>query len=167
MTPAPDLPPDALPMEAAARLLGIGPERLRQLAKMGYIAKVARGHTTATSAVQGYIRFLKDEARRSPSSTAASRSHNAKAELITASTARRRAELIDLAEAEHVIERITRTAVSRLRKAPVDKTLSPATRKVLSTEISAACRAIEAAKVKALAALSTGDLSEIGGGRDE
>ena len=166
MTTPADLPPDALPMEAAARLLGIGPERLRQLAKMGYVAKVARGHTTATSAVQGYARFLKAEARKTPASTAASRSHEAKAALIAASTERRRAELIDLAEAEAVIERIARTAVSRLRKAPVDKGLTPATRKVLSTEISAACRAIEAAKVRALAALSTGDLRDLGGGDD-
>lgn len=166
MTTPADLPPDALPMEAAARLLGIGPERLRQLAKMGYVAKVARGHTTATAAVSGYVRFLRDEARRSPSSTAASRSHNAKAELITAATARRRAELIPLDEAESVIERIARTAVTRLRKTSLDLALSPATRKALTSEITGAVRAIEAAKGRALAALSTGDLRDLGGGDD-
>lgn len=164
MTAPADLPPDAITTEAAARLLGLGPERVRQLVKQGYVVKIGRGMTTATSAVQGYCKFLRDEARRSPASTAATRSHDAKAALIEASTARRRAELIDLASAEHVVNRIARTAVTRLRKAPMDKGLTPSTRKVLSTEINAACRAIEAARDRALAALNTGDLRDLGGG---
>ena len=163
----PDLPPDALPMDAAARLLGIGPERLRQLCKLGYVARVARGHTTATSAVSGYIAFLKAEARKSPASNAASRSHNSKAALIEASTARRRAELIDLSEAEAVVTRIARTAITRLRRVPVGAKLTGSTKTTLAAEIGAAIEAIEAAKVRALAALSTGDFAEINGGRDD
>lgn len=162
-----DLPPDAISTEAAARLLGLGPERVRQLIKQGFIPKIARGHTTIGGAISGYIAFLKAEARKTPASTAASRSHNAKASLITASTERRRAELIDLSEAEHVIERIARTAVTRLRKAPMDKGLTPSTRKVMAAEIAAACRAIERAHDLALAAINSGDFAEINGGRDE
>lgn len=167
MTAPPDLPPDALPMAAAAKLLGLGEERLRQLVKMGYVTKIARGHTTATSAVQGYCRFLRDEARRSPASTAASRSHSAKADLIAASTARRKAELIPLDEAESVVQRIARTACARLRRVPVGAKLTGSTKTTLATEIGAAIEAIEQARDRALAALNTGDFSEISGGRDE
>lgn len=167
MAAPPDLPSDALPMDAAARLLGIGPERLRQLCKLGYVAKIARGHTTATSAVQGYCKFLRDEARRSPASSAASRSHDAKAALITASTARRRGELIDLPEAEAVVTRIARTAITRLRRVPGSAKLNGATASALATEIAEAVKAIEAARDRALAALNTGDFSEISGGRDD
>ncbi|PYF12986.1 hypothetical protein C8J30_101371 [Rhodobacter viridis] len=166
-TPAPDLPPDALPMAAAAKLLGLGEERLRQLVKAGYVTRVGRGTTTATAAVSGYVRFLRDEARKSPASTAASRSHNAKASLIEASTARRRAELVDLTEAEHVVTRIASTAIARLRKTPIDRALSASTRKTMTSEISGAIKAIERARDRALAALNTGDFSEISGGRDE
>lgn len=161
------LPPDEISTAQAGVLLGLSQERIRQLCASGYIARHRKGFTTATAAVQGYIRFLKAEARKTPASTAASRSHAAKASLIEASTARRRAELIDLSEAEHVIARIASTAISRLRKTPSDKALSASTRKVMAAEIAAACRAIEKARDRALAALNTGDFSEIGGGRDE
>ena len=137
-----DLPSDAISTEAAARLLGLGSERVRQLAKMGYLPRIARGYTTVGGAVQGYIRFLKDEARRSPASTAASRSHDAKAALIEASTARRRAEMIDLPEAERVIERIARTACTRLRRVPGSARLTGQTRTTLATEIAEAVKAI-------------------------
>jgi len=162
-----DLPPDALPTTAAARLLGLGEERVRQLAKQGYIPKIARGHTTVGGAISGYIRFLKAEARKTPASTAASRSHNAKAELIAASTARRRAELISLDEAESVINRIAVTAITRLRRVPGSARLTGATRTTLAQETDAAIAAIERARDRALAAINTGDFSEISGGRDE
>lgn len=161
------LPSDAIPLAAAAKLLGLSEERVRQLVKAGYVVRIGRGMTTATSAVQGYCRFLKDEARKTPASTAASRSHDAKAALIAASTARRRAELIELSSAETVIERIARTAVSRLRKVPTSARLTGSTKTTLATEIGAAIEAIEAAKVRALAALTTGDFAEINGGRDD
>ena len=164
--PAP-LPSDAIPTEAAAKLLGLGPERIRQLMKSGFIPKIARGHTTVGGAISGYIAFLKAQARKSPASTAASRSHNAKADLICASTARRKAELIPLDEAESVVNRIARTACARLRRVPVGAKLTGSTKTTLATEIGAAIEAIEQARDRALAALNTGDFSEISGGRDE
>ena len=59
MTAPADLPSDAIPLAAAAKLLGLSEERLRQLAKMGYLPRIARGYTTIGGAIQGYIRFLR------------------------------------------------------------------------------------------------------------
>lgn len=167
MTAPADLPSDAISTEAAARLLGLGQERVRQLTKAGYVPRIARGHTTIAGAVQGYIRFLKDEARKTPASTAATRSHNSKAALIEASTARRRAELIDLPEAERVIERIARTAITRLRRVPGSAKLTGTTASALTAEIAVAVKAIEQARDRALAALTTGDMRDLGGGADD
>lgn len=167
MTAPADLPSDAIPLAAAAKLLGLSEERVRQLIKAGYVVRIGRGMTTATSAIQGYIAFLKAEAHRNPASTAASRSHDAKAALIEASTARRKSELIDLASAEAVIERIARTAVSRLRKVPTSARLTGGTKATLEDEIGAAVKAIEAARDRALAALTTGDMRDLGGGADD
>ena len=87
--------------------------------------------------------------------------------MIAASTARRKAELIDLSEAEAVINRISRTAITRLRKVPTSARLTGTTRTTLAAELGAAIEAIEAARDRALAALNTGDFSEISGGRDD
>lgn len=51
---------NTIPIEVAARLLMIGPERVRQLIKSGHIERASHGKTTLVSAVQGYIKFLKE-----------------------------------------------------------------------------------------------------------
>lgn len=57
----------------AARLLMLSDERIRQLVKDGYIPRVAQGRFNLVAVVQGYIRFLKDEERRSSKSAADNR----------------------------------------------------------------------------------------------
>ena len=58
----------------AARLLMISDERVRQLQKQGYIPRAPkRGVVPLVGAVQGYLRYLKDEERQSSKSAAASR----------------------------------------------------------------------------------------------
>jgi hypothetical protein len=51
-------------IEVAAKLLMVTPEWVRRLTKDGWIAKTERGRYRVVDVVQGYIRFLKDEARR-------------------------------------------------------------------------------------------------------
>ena len=51
-------------IDVAAKLLTVTPEWVRQLTKDGWIAKTNRGRYRVVDVVQGYIRFLKDEARR-------------------------------------------------------------------------------------------------------
>jgi predicted transcriptional regulator of viral defense system len=51
-------------IDVAAKLLMVTPEWIRRLSKDGWIAKTERGRYRVVDVVQGYIRFLKDEARR-------------------------------------------------------------------------------------------------------
>lgn len=60
-----------IPIGQAARLLMISEERIRQLQKQGYIPKAdKRGVVQLVGAVQGYLRYLKDDERRSAKSAA-------------------------------------------------------------------------------------------------
>ena len=90
---------DQITIEVAARLLMLSGERVRQLVKAGYIPLPTRGRTTIVGAVQGYIRFLKDEARKNTKSEAASRAVDARAREIDLKIAERRRELIPLTDA--------------------------------------------------------------------
>ncbi len=90
---------DLITLEVAGRLLMISPERIRQLSKAGYIAIPKRGFTTIVSAVQGYIRFLKEDARKESKSAAASRAVDARAAEIELRIAERKRELIPLEDA--------------------------------------------------------------------
>lgn len=85
---------DLITVEVAARLLMLSGERIRQLSKAGYIPMPVRGKTTIVGAVQGYIRFLKDDARKNTKSEAASRAVDARAEEIQLKIAERKRELI-------------------------------------------------------------------------
>lgn len=85
---------DLITLEVASRLLMIGPERIRQLSKAGYIPIPKRGFTTIVGAVQGYIRFLKEDARKETRSAAASRAVDARADEIQLKIAERKRELI-------------------------------------------------------------------------
>lgn len=85
---------DQITFEVAGRLLMIGPERIRQLIKAGYIVRTKPGYTTVVSAVQGYIRFLKDDARQNTKSAAASRAVDARAQEIELRIKERTRELI-------------------------------------------------------------------------
>jgi hypothetical protein len=91
---------DMITLEVAGRLLMIGPERVRQLIKAGYIQRPKPGFTTVVSAVQGYIRFLKDDARQNTKSAAASRAVDARAAEIELRIAERKREVIPREDAE-------------------------------------------------------------------
>ena len=60
-----------IPIGQAARLLMISEERIRPLQKQGYVPKAdKRGVVQLVGAVQGYLRYLKDDERRSAKSAA-------------------------------------------------------------------------------------------------
>ncbi len=95
---------DLITLEVAGRLLMIGPERVRQLIKAGYIARPKPGYTTVISAVQGYIRFLKDEDRKNTKSHAASEAVQARANEINLRIAERRRDLIPQEDANLALD---------------------------------------------------------------
>lgn len=83
----------------AARLLMLSDERIRQLVKDGYIPRVAQGRFNLVTVVQGYIRFLKDDGRRSSKSAADNRVRDARAAEIERRMAREDRDIIMLDEA--------------------------------------------------------------------
>lgn len=91
-------------IEQAARLLMITAERIRQLAKEGYIPKPIRGLVPLVGTVQGYIRFLKDEERRASKSASAARLHDARTRETELRIAERDHRLIDLEEHDAVFD---------------------------------------------------------------
>lgn len=91
---------DLITIDVAARLLMMTPQRVNQLVSAGYIQRPKRGFTTIVSAVQGYIRFLKDDARKNTKSEAASRATDARAEEIQLRVAERKRLLIPREDAE-------------------------------------------------------------------
>lgn len=84
-----------------AVMLGISAERVRQLAADGVIAKVARDKFDIERSVQGYIRFLHDEAQRR-SNPAKDRFMQAKCAAVEGRIARLIEQLIDVEDVEAV-----------------------------------------------------------------
>jgi phage terminase Nu1 subunit (DNA packaging protein) len=119
----PDIPPHNLRMpgagdptrgppltsDQAARLIMKSSERIRQLAKLGWIAYEGTGQDRRyrmLDVVQGYIRFRDDEDRRSSKSAAHSRITDARSREVELRNAQREGRLIELEEALGVIEAI-------------------------------------------------------------
>lgn len=95
---------DLITLDVAGRLLMIGPERIRQLNKAGYVPIPKRGFTTIVGAVQGYIRFLKDEDRKATQTGAAERARDARAREIEQKIAERDRRLIPIEDAEFAMD---------------------------------------------------------------
>lgn len=91
---------DLITLDVAGRLLMIGPERIRQLNRQGYIPIPKRGFTTIVGAVQGYIRFIKDEDRKATATGALERAREAKARETEQKIAERDRRLIPIEDAE-------------------------------------------------------------------
>src|SRR6266540_4102737 len=65
--------------EQAAKLLMVSPAWVRRLAKDGWISKVDGRHFRLVDVVQGHIRFMRDEKRRSNKTASACRVQEARA----------------------------------------------------------------------------------------
>jgi len=83
----------------AARLLMLSDERVRQLTKSGYVPTLAQGRYNLVAVVQGYIKYLKDDERRSSRSVADNRVRDARAAEIERRMAREDRDIIMLDEA--------------------------------------------------------------------
>jgi phage terminase Nu1 subunit (DNA packaging protein) len=95
--------------EQAARLLMKSPERVRQLAKDGWITQTGAASDRRyrlLDVVQGYIRFRDDEERRTNKSAAQSRITDARSREVELKNAQREGRLIELDEALAVIEAV-------------------------------------------------------------
>src|SRR5256885_531691 len=98
--------PAIISTAVACQLLMLSRQRLDQLAKDGWIARDAPGHWRLLDLVQGYIRFLRDEGRRTSKSAADSRVRDARAAEIELRNAIRQRELITMAESMMAIDTV-------------------------------------------------------------
>jgi hypothetical protein len=126
---------DLIPIAEAAKLLMVTDVWVRQLAKQGYITIPERGKVSRVGAVQGYIRSLKDEERRSSKSAAASRVQIARAREIELRTAEREKFLIRTDEAMAVLDEIVGSLVSEASGIPARVTADIELRNKIETAL--------------------------------
>lgn len=72
--------PGLISTSQAAKMLEVSDEWIRRLEKMGYVTKRGRGAWHFLDVIRGYIRYLKDDSRRSSKSASASRMQDVKTE---------------------------------------------------------------------------------------
>lgn len=111
-----------IPNQQAALLLMIGMDRIRQLQKAGHIPRSEKGRVPLVGAVQGYIRFLKDEERRATKTASESRVRDARAREIELRTAREEGELAPTEEGVAFVQEVIGTMVARLNGLPAQLT---------------------------------------------
>ena len=85
--------------ETAAKLLMMSDRHLRQLVADGWIQKNGDSKYTVVGAVQGYIRYLKDEARRGMGNQAKNRTSDARAREIELRISKQERTLIPIEDA--------------------------------------------------------------------
>jgi len=122
-------------IEVAAKLLMVTPEWIRRLSKDGWVAKTERGRYRVVDVVQGYIRFLKDEARRATKTAAHNRLqeiHARKEELVVAQTER---ELVPLVEAMTLVDEVAGAVVAQVNAIPARFTRNIEQRAALQREV--------------------------------
>lgn len=119
----------------AARLLMISDERIRQIVKLGYIPRSNKGMYPLVELIQGYIKFLKDDERRSSKSATASRMQDAKAAEIEMRIAEKRRELIPLEEADAALSFLVGKVRSEFSGLPARATRDMPLRRKLESEV--------------------------------
>lgn len=119
-------PPDShVPLAVAgAECDGLSAERIRQLIKQGYIDGAVSGRGTKPGTVPlrgtmlGYIKFLKDGARRTNKSASASRVQDIRAKEIELRVAREEATLVPADDACAVIDQLAASVANELANLP-------------------------------------------------
>jgi hypothetical protein len=136
------MPPANQPAEAgiintavACQLLMLSRQRIDQLVAAGHLQRHSPGHFRTVDVVQGYIRFLRDEDRRSSKSSADSRVRDARAHEIEVRTAERQGRLVSLEDYFAMIDGICGVTRSELSGLPARFTRDLALRKSLEREI--------------------------------
>lgn len=131
--------------EQAARLIMKSPERVRQLAKEGWIARTGSGSDRQyrlLDVVQGYIRFRDDEDRRTSKSAAHSRIADARARDIEVRTQQRLSRLVPIEVHDEMIDSFAGVVRSELAGLAATCTREMAMRRIIEREVNARLRRI-------------------------
>lgn len=119
----------------AAEITGLTKQWLNRLNRDGYVLKSARGRYLLANVVQGYVRFLKDEDRRTSKSASASRVQDARAAEIEFRIAREKGQLIETAEAIAFVDEALGLLKSEFDGMPARLTRDVEFRRKIETQI--------------------------------
>ena len=128
--------------QVACQLLMMTRQRLGQLAADGWITRLAQGQWRTVDVVQGYIRFLRDEGRRTTKHAADSRVRDARAHEIEVRTAERLGKLVAVEEFDAMIDGICGVTRAELSGLPARVTRDLVVRRAIEREIHGALKRI-------------------------
>jgi hypothetical protein len=150
-----------------AKLLMLSPERIRQLGKAGHLPRAGRGNYLLVGAVQGYVKYLKEDAQRAGKSAAEDRVRDARAAEIERRMAREDREIVDLDEAIGTLEDISGLMLATLGSLPAMITRNPSERRRIENIVHAAQKRLVERFAQKMAALQTGEEDAVSGDEDE
>jgi len=127
--------PGVITTTQAAKLLMVSEAWIGKLHKMEYVPKAGRGKWNLVAVVQGYIRFLKDEDRRSSKSASHSRMTDIKAERLEMQMKAERRELVPFDDTRLVLDTAAGLMQSTLMAVPAKFTRDIAERRRLEALI--------------------------------
>lgn len=152
------MPAETVTLAEAMALLQLSKQRLGQLVKDGWIKRPpSRGRYCLADVVQGYIRFLRDDARRSSKSAAHSRLQDVRVRKEELAIAERERELMPTADAIDTIDGLVGIVVSCANAIPARFSRDAETRSVLQREIDAYLTEVSDTAERFAAELSAGE----------
>jgi hypothetical protein len=142
---------------AVAAHLSLTRQQVSRLVDAGVLSRTRDGKFDLDACRLDYIRFLRDDRRRSPKSSAAARVQELRAEKLRLELARERGQLIDIGEVELAVEDILGAYVAEMGGVPAAVTRDAALRRVIEEKYSDAMDRCRARFDAAIAALSRGE----------
>lgn len=147
-------PPGYASVSQIARLLMVTPERVRQLAREGVIPRLGRDQYHLVGAVQGYLRWLQDDARSAIKIVSATRVADAREKLIKNRVAERLKTLIPADDFIATLELVQRVVLDEMDL--VQERLPTSVRTPAKAELAASKLRIESRSRDAIKAARSG-----------
>ena len=113
----------------------VTPEWIRRLTEEGWIAKTDRGRYRVLDVVQGYVLFLKDEARRATKTASYNRLQEIRARKEEFAVAQTERDLVPLVEAMTLVDEVAGAVVARVNAIPARFTRNIKQRAALQREV--------------------------------
>jgi len=153
-----ETPPQAgmITVAQASKLLMVTPQWLRQLAAKGYIPKAVKGMYPLVAVVQGYIKWLKDEERRTSKVQAESGLKAARQREVELRIAEREGRLVDMEDVQAFFAFNTATFRAELEGVPAAVTRDLELRGAIERAIDGAISRFERRFTEAREALRAG-----------
>lgn len=158
---------DMVSAAQAAKMIMVTPQWLRQLAAQGYIPVAEKGQYPLAAVIQGYVKFLKDDERRSSKSATASRMQDAKTAEIEMRLAEKRRELISVEDAQAAVDIIVGKVRAEFSGLPARATRDMSLRRVLEAETNASLNRVADAVAASAEYFAKGGELPTGGGSDD